>query len=259
MRDLSAAELLTVWDHMLGQSPTRQALVLLAAVYPDHSMEQLAQWSVGRRDVCLFALRERLFGTQLNGVTVCPQCQQRIELAFNVSDIRVEPMTTNPIVPVDEVMTLTAEGYRVHFRLPNTLDLEAVETSPDLNQMQEQLLHRCLTSVVWEGAERGDGEPTDKVTQLPTTLVEAIAERMAEADAQADTRLALTCPNCSHEWFGTFDIASYLIGEIHRWAKHVLRDIHSLARAYGWREADILAMTPRRRRAYLELLEMGTG
>lgn len=257
MRDLSAAELLTAWDRALGQSPTQQALVLLAAVYPEHSMEQLAQWSIGRRDACLLTLRERLFGSQLNGVTVCPQCRQRIELAFNVSDIRVEPTITDPIVPVDEVMTLTTEGYRVHFRLPNTVDLEALETSADVNQMREQLLHRCITPVVREGAERGDGEAVDNLTPLPITLVDAIAKCMAEADAQADTRLALSCPDCNHEWFAMFDIANYLAGEIHSWAKYLLREVHGLARAYGWREADILTMTPRRRRAYLELLENG--
>jgi hypothetical protein len=257
MRDLSAAELLTAWDRALGQSPTRQALVLLAAVYPEHSMEQLAQWSVGQRDAGLLTLRERLFGSQLNGMTICPQCRQRIELAFNVSDIRVEPTMSDPIVRVDEVMTLTAEGYRVQFRLPNTLDLEALETSADVNQIREQLFHRCIKSVVREGAERGDGEPVDNLTPLPMTLVDAIAERMAEADAQADARLALNCPDCNHEWFATFDIATYLAGEIHSWAKYLLREIHSLARAYSWREADILTMTPRRRRAYLELLENG--
>ena len=257
MRDLSTAELLTTWDRALGQSPAQQVLALLTAVYPEQSMEQLAQWSVGRRDACLLTLRERLFGSQLNGVTVCPQCQQRIQLAFNVSDIRVEPPMTDPIVPGDEVMSLTAEGYQVQFRLPNTLDFEAIETSADVNQIREQLLHRCITSVVRDGAEKGDGERVNNPTLLPTTLVDAIAERMAEADAQADTRLALSCPDCHHKWFSTFDIATYLAGEIHSWAKYILREVHSLARAYGWRETDILRMTPRRRRAFLELLENG--
>ncbi len=257
MRDLSTAELLTAWDRARDQPPTQEALVWLAAVYPEHSIEQLAQWSVGQRDSCLLTLQERLFGSQLNGVTICPQCRQRVELAFNVSDLRVEPTKVGPIVPVGGVMTLTAEGYRVHFRLPNTLDLEAIETSADINSMREQLLRRCITSVMWEGVEKGDGEPVSNPTQLPMTLVDAIAERMVEADPQGDTRFALSCPDCNHEWFSTFDIATYFAGEIHNWAKYLLREIHSLARAYGWREADILAMTPRRRRAYLELLGNG--
>ena len=36
-------------------------------------------------------LRERLFGSSLSGVALCPKCQQRIELQCQVSDLRVEP------------------------------------------------------------------------------------------------------------------------------------------------------------------------
>jgi hypothetical protein len=50
------------------------------------------------------------------------------------------------------------------------------------------------------------------------------------------------------------DIASYLWSEIHAWAGRMLRDVHALAAAYGWREADILAMSPWRRQAYLEMI-----
>ncbi len=60
MRNLSAAELLTAWERALGQSPVQQALVLLAAAYPEHSPEQLAQFSVGQRDACLLTLREHV-------------------------------------------------------------------------------------------------------------------------------------------------------------------------------------------------------
>jgi hypothetical protein len=33
----------------------------------------------------------------------------------------------------------------------------------------------------------------------------------------------------------------------------MLYDVHALASAYGWREADVLAMSPMRRQVYLEL------
>jgi hypothetical protein len=257
MRNLSVAELLTAWERALGQSPVQQALILLAAAYPERAPEQLAQCSVGQRDACLLTLREQLFGSQLNSVTACPQCQQRIELAFTVPDIRVEPALTDPIAVAGEGMMLMMEGYRVQFRLPNSLDLASIETCPDVNQAREQLLRRCIQSVVREGTESDEEEPLDHVSRLPMTLVDAIAERMAQADAQADTRLALSCPDCRHAWRATFDIATYLAGEIHHWATHLLREVHGLARAYSWREADILAMTPTRRRAYLELLEHG--
>jgi hypothetical protein len=50
-----------------------------------------------------------------------------------------------------------------------------------------------------------------------------------------------------------FDVADYLWQELHAWAKDVLRSVHALAVAYGWREADVLALSPTRRRIYLEL------
>ena len=139
MRNFSAAELLTVWERTLDQSPVQQALILLAAAYPEHAPEQLAQCSVGQRDACLLTLRERLFGAQLHSVTTCPQCQQRIELAFTVADIRVEPALIEPIAVASELMTLTMEGYRVHFRIPNSLDLASIETCLDVNQAREHL------------------------------------------------------------------------------------------------------------------------
>jgi hypothetical protein len=36
-------------------------------------------------------------------------------------------------------------------------------------------------------------------------------------------------------------------------AMRLVGDVHALARIYGWTEADVLAMSPRRRATYLEL------
>jgi hypothetical protein len=77
---------------------------------------------------------------------------------------------------------------------------------------------------------------------------------MVQADPQADVQLALTCPACGHQWEATFDIASFFWSEIDSWAHRILREVHTLASAYGWREADILAMSPQRRQLYLEMV-----
>lgn len=257
MRNLSAAELLTVWERMLDKPPVTQALGLLSVAFPEHTFEQLAHLSIGQRDALLLMVRERLFGTQLNSVAVCPQCQQRIELVFSTSDLRVEPTPSLVKNSTDTVMSLTMEGYKVDFRLPNSIDLASIETCIDPDHAREQLLHQCIQSVTRLIAGNDEEETLNNGYQLPASLTDAIARRMAEADPQADTQLALTCPDCSYSWSATFDIVAYLMEEIHRWAKHMLREIHNLARAYGWREADILAMTPTRRQAYLELLGLG--
>ena len=109
------------------------------------------------------------------------------------------------------------------------------------------LLQRCVLS-----ARQGDF--TVASDQLPAEVIAALGERMAEADPLADIQLALTCPSCEHDWLATFDIVSFLWTEIEIWARRILTDVHTLARAYGWRERDILNISPMRRQFYLEMV-----
>ena len=85
-------------------------------------------------------------------------------------------------------------------------------------------------------------------------MKQKIIDQMALADPQADVQLNLSCPACNHHWQSVFDIVSFFWSEIHAWAQRTLREIHALASAYGWREADILALSPRRRQLYLEMI-----
>jgi hypothetical protein len=77
---------------------------------------------------------------------------------------------------------------------------------------------------------------------------------MAKHDPQAETLIDFTCPACSHCWSRIFDIGSFIWTEITLAAKRLLRTVHTLARAYGWREADILALTDVRRTFYVEMV-----
>ena len=42
--------------------------------------------------------------------------------------------------------------------------------------------------------------------------------------------------------------------ELDAWARRLLLDVHTLARAYGWSERDILQLTETRRQFYLNLI-----
>jgi hypothetical protein len=102
------------------------------------------------------------------------------------------------------------------------------------------------------GARRNDEAVS--LDALPAELCTMVSEKMAETDPQGNVQLPLTCPDCGHRWDAPLDIASYLWAEIDAWATRVLRDVHALASAYGWREADILLLSPSRRQAYLEMI-----
>ena len=240
MRALSVPELLDVWERGNVQSSVHRALLLLSAACPEASADSLTKLSICERDARLLTLRGWTFGAQLIGIATCPDCHERLELTFDVADIQVTPESG----PSGE-LTIDASGYAVRFRLPNSLDMDAIADHKDVDVAREELLESCLLSVHHDGEEIS----TD---HLPASLTEAIVERMAEADSGADVQLALSCPSCRHQWHATFDIVSFFWSEINAWAYHRLREVHALASAYGWREADILAMSPWRRQFYLE-------
>jgi hypothetical protein len=243
MRMLSASKLLSVWEQVLGQPQVERALALLCAACPELTPLELARASIGRRDTLLLALREQTFGPQLVSRVNCQQCGEALALSFNVSDVLI-PQEALP----EDALHLSLEHYEVHFRLPNSEDLMRVTGAhDDVETASQLLLARCVLRAVEDGEQR----PVD---ELPLHVRQAVVRRMAEADPQALVQLALSCPACSHRWLVTFDIASYFWSEINAWAYRILREVHTLATAYGWREADILAMSSRRRQVYLEMV-----
>jgi hypothetical protein len=49
------------------------------------------------------------------------------------------------------------------------------------------------------------------------------------------------------------DPGALLWDDVQAYARGVLGQVHSLARAYGWTESEVLSLSPRRRAAYLEM------
>ena len=248
MRALSASEWLGVWEQGLAQLPFQKALTILTAACPETTPEGLAKFSIGQRDAHLLTLREWTFGGELVGLASCPQCAEGLELAFDVADIRVSSHGEASLSGVEDARTFSVSvaAHEVTFRLPNSLDLEAMG-SDDPDVIRRKLLERCLLAIYREGEQR----PFD---YLPEEVAAAVVERMEQADPQGNVQLALSCPSCKHEWEAAFDIVSFFWAEINAWAYRILREVHTLASAYGWREVDILAMSPWRREAYLSVV-----
>lgn len=61
----------------------------------------------------------------------------------------------------------------------------------------------------------------------------------------------LDCPACAHHFLLLLDPGSLLAEELRMKAARLLGEVVALARAFGWREADILALSASRRAAYL--------
>lgn len=239
MRTLPAAALLDAWESGLHVSALQRALILLGAACPDAPREVLALLPIGQRDRRLLTLREQIFGARLASLATCPQCGEELELACDVGEIRIPYPDEHT-----EIQARVGE-YTVEMRLPNSLDLAALAAHDRVAAPGQFLFLRCLLEA------RQAGEPCS-AAELPATVVEAVIEQLGQVDPQADIRIAMSCPACGHSWQAPFDIVSFFWCELDAWARRTLREIHHLARAYGWREAEILALSPRRRQLYLQ-------
>jgi hypothetical protein len=241
MGRLTASELLDVWERGLGRPLPERVLGLLAAAFGDTTVDQFADVPIGQRDALLLRLRERLFGREITVVARCPGCGEQIESTFAVDDVRFD---------LDQgegtAGTHVAEigGCRAVFRLPTTRDLLALT---DTSSALDALVARCVLE-----ARDANGDAV-RLESLDEEMLATIASRMSETDPQADVELRLACSTCGHQWPAVFDIASFLWKELHAWALRTLREVHGLARSYGWREADVLALSATRRQLYLEL------
>jgi hypothetical protein len=242
MRPLTPAELLTVWDQGLSQPPLNRAALLLTAACPEQLPEAISRFTIGQRDRALLTLREWLFGPHLSCQAHCEACGERIEFGFRIADIRADAG------PTADVHTLEVGDYRVEFRLPTVEDVAAaLSDAPDEAAARQVLAARCVLALSLRGRK-------PRSPHLPEAVLAGIARRMAELDPQADVDLALSCPACYHEWLARFDTLAFIWTEIDAWAMRILREVHTLARAYGWREDDILAMSPWRRQCYLAMV-----
>lgn len=241
MHTPTPAQLLQVWERGGDPSAAARGLLLLGCSCDEYSAETQAALPLGRRDALLLELRERLFGAAIDAVAACPQCAATVEATFRCDDLRLPDADA-----AASTLEHAAHGIRVQFRLPDSRDLLALENCGDAGAARALLLERCVLAAQHGGEAR---EPCS----LPHELQAQIARAMAQADPQADLQLAFRCPDCGHEWQPLFDVARFLWQELHAWALHMLREVDTLAASYHWAEADILALSPRRRQAYLEL------
>ncbi|MCD9877598.1 T4 family baseplate hub assembly chaperone [Streptomyces guryensis] len=233
-----AAGLLAAWEAGLGEAPVGRALLLHRTARPDLDAGRLPQLPVGEREADLFALRRALFGERMQVRLECAACGADMEFELDAGELAGSLGSSE-----DSVVRVRQDGWDVEFRLPGVADLHAAARAAD---PRTALLARCLVSAVHDGTAAAAGE-------LPVPVQRRIAEAVEAADPGADLVIDVACPDCGEATRAELDIASYLWTELDAWARDVLLDVHLLATAYGWSEPEILALSPTRRRYYLEL------
>ena len=195
--------------------------------------QEFDDWPLPRRHVALLEMRCVTFGPIMRAVMDCPDCTEPVEFELDGRALLNLQNHAN-------TQPLQVRG--LSFRLPTTVDLATLDPIEDERSAIVQLVRRCCLE-----AAAPESWPDD--------LIAALDEQFEAADPLGNMQLVLECPGCRCSWNQSFDIARYFWEEIDVRARTILVQVHRLARAYGWSETDVLALSAVRRQAYLELLD----
>lgn len=228
MAELGPETILTTWELGRRQDPLERAVTLLAAV-TGSSNEDAARYDVGTRDVQLARVITALTGGSVLACLPC-ECGEVLDVAVDVAVVAAWPVQPPGTV-------LHAGPDAVAFRLPTTEDLQAL-AGLDEREAWHRLVTRCVGL--------GEQNPSPEVVGE----VEAAMEGASPAGA---VEVLLCCPGCDTEWTAALDLPALLWAEVETRALELLREVHVLAVAYGWTEAEVLALPAQRRATYLQL------
>lgn len=205
--------------------------------------------TAGDREALLLHLRRLTVGDRLDLVAGCSRCSERLELELETGDLL---LATDPPCPTERAIELSGPngGVPVRVRLPTGEDQERAALRPagDEAAAVRELLQACVLEVAG-----------DRQARLPRELEEALADKLAELDPQAEIRLAASCPHCGAALDLELDAGTLVHAEIDAALERLFREVHLLALYYHWSEAEILALSARRRRLYLDLLAGAGG
>ncbi len=229
MATLDPVELLRLWDAACVMAPVERAFTVGTAASPAMSAAEVAALPLGRAHARLLEVRTALLGPEMAATAACPSCGEDAEFELFTTDLL---LLADKIV--DDPEPVIHDGETVRWRLPTGADLVA---TPDA----ANLLRRCAGG-----------------TELAPALREAVVAGMAAADPLAEVMVDLSCPACHTAFAADVDVSAFVWAELDGRARRLLLEVDALARAYGWSETEVLALSEPRRAAYLRTLAEGT-
>jgi hypothetical protein len=233
MHALGASDLLALWERGAARHTLDRSALLAVFAQPDLPPEAITNLPLGEITASLLRLREASFGARIRSHVDCEQCGQRLEVTLDVRNLLQS-------VPNEEVgaRVVSVAGLRV--RTPSLHDLAAVANEPDAGRAARRLLELCTI--------QGDA------AELPDETLREVEDALEAADPNADLAFDVYCEACGHLGTAQLDAGELLWDEIDARARALLGEVHLLARAYGWTERDILALSPARRASYLSMV-----
>ena len=234
--------LLAAWEAAAGMPAVARAAVLVAHDRPG-SQETVLDLPLAQCASLAAGAYADTFGSQADGSCTCGSCGEVIDVPLDMSDYAGSAPDAGGWV-ADEIVTAGGGTHTLTVRALTTRDLLAAGAAPD----PATALWRCC---VRDGA--GQALAPEDLAALgadDVAALDAAADRLAGV---ASVLLRMRCPGCGEDITAPLDPGTLLWERVEATVPRLLAEVAALARAFGWAEDAVLALSTARRRAYLDL------
>lgn len=218
-------------DVRFGGQPADDVVTALLQRCLGEAPDTLQGWSLARRFQALLALRCAEDPTASAAAALrCSRCGGSFELELPLAACR-QPVDDGPL-PL-----ALADGRQLQLRLPTAQDLQHWRTQgqPDAAALAASLVQPAVP--------------------LDATVLEQVADQLAQRDPFTALQLDAACPDCGQVHAAELDLEALLLQHFAQRQQRLLDEVATLARAFHWTEAQILALPAWRRAFYLSRAE----
>ena len=208
---------------------------------------------VNDREFLMSKLRGLTLGKNLKAMIVCgdPKCAQPMDITLNVDDLM--PAAKHVEQRFFKFDVTEAEAtFTFEFRLPTGGDQESCSDfiRNDPESAVQQLLARIILRI-------NDDCSIDEQTirALPAQVLKQLERRIEELAPLVSIDLEAACVECGRRLVSQLDLTSFFLDELQQNRRVLEREVHFIAWHYHWPEREILALTRRKRRRYIELIQ----
>lgn len=229
--------------------PPRVITQILRSCVRGADGEPLAEdffWSlaVGERLEYLLALAARGGPAGLSITVRCPrpECGKPSEIDFTFEELR----RIGERAPREDAAAVSVAGRSLRVRKATGWDqLQWLQHDFQDQKQAAEWLACALT-----------GEPLQNLSpDFLKELCAAVEGAMQEHDPLVAFTVSAQCAECGAASDYEVDLTGALLQRLRERQRQLIHCVHRLARSYHWSEAAIVALPPRRRELYLELIE----
>lgn len=218
--------LLAAWERAAHARPAARG----AALLPASPEESLAETAAQAATAYVAA-----FGPRAAALLTCPACAETLEVVVDVAALAGEDL------PPDAATVPTARST-LTVRPLTTSDLLAVQGARD-----------PVTALAGRAVRDAHGNAVDPTVLSEADMAAVDAASMALAGIAAAT-VTTVCPACGERVSRPVDVAALLWEQVRSRAAALMDQVATLARAFGWTEAEVLSLPAARRAVYLEMV-----